>query len=547
MNIINTMQNGLLILVNLTFVYCITAQESFRIISETTGPNARRLVGAVSSSSTGTVSSDLAIMSSVYEAGTNNVWGELNRLNSREQLTGSWRIDGQQNCLELIKVVEFENKLYALAFSFNMGEQGKSDLLAICFDPGNGSVCWSKILEQKSQFIPGRAFLVVSGSDLFASYTISDTLNNTKNIICRFNQDNMIWKSQWSVNGHPAYPLGLTLNSNSHLFLAAMVKETSAFRNLILRVEEDGQLSKAASYRFFNATGAEYNNGLHFAGLEANKDLLHLCVQPSGTGISIDELGPVYITMIDEDLALKTWRNYFSTMLVTDFKISTGRFLLGGPQDILSGKDGYTLVAINNTNAIPEITSVFKDGFPINSRSADNNGSITGMGARGIALAATNTSDITKINVITQADNTLRGCNETFTFKVAKDPIQTAEFAGIEFTQTETMTPLVSVVTSMTPIKAGLEIICKATGIEEVSESKNIAILSQSHEQLVVRIPQSINSTLPLDLVDCSGRKILLKKSIQNERDVVIDISQLVPGYYVLQTGVGRGLPFVQF
>ena len=65
MNIINTMQNGLLILVNLTFVYCITAQESFRIISETTGPNARRLVGAVSSSSTGTVSSDLAIMSSV--------------------------------------------------------------------------------------------------------------------------------------------------------------------------------------------------------------------------------------------------------------------------------------------------------------------------------------------------------------------------------------------------------------------------------------------------------------------------------------------------
>ncbi|MFN8332236.1 MAG: hypothetical protein U0T81_13645 [Saprospiraceae bacterium] len=547
MNIINTMQKGLLILVNLTVVHCINAQESFRIIPETTGPNAQRIVGAVSSSGTGSVSSDLAIMTSVYEAGTNNVWGELNRLNSREQLTGSWRIDGSQNCLDLVKVVEFENKLYALAFSYNVGEQGKSDLVAICFDPGIGSVSWSRILEQKNQFIVGRTFLVVSGNDLFASYTISDTLNMSKNILCRFKQGNMIWKSQWSVNGHSSYPLGMTLNSNHHLFISAVVKESSTFRNLILRVEEDGQLSKASSYRFFDATGADYNNGLRFAGLEANKDLLHLCIQPSGSGLSIDELGPVYITMIDEDLALKTWRNYFSTMLVTDFKISTGRFLLGGPQDVLSGKDGYTLVAISNTNAIPEITAIYKDGFPITSRSMGNNGAITGMGARGIALAATNTSDLSKINVITQSDNTLRGCNETFTFKVAKDPIQTAEFSDIEFKQTATMTPLVSANISMTPIKAGLEVICKATGIEEVSRLENITIVSQSHEQLVVRIPQSINRTLHLDLVDCAGKNILLKKSIPNDREVVIDISQLVPGYYFLQAGVGKGLPFVQF
>lgn len=544
MNITNIKHECLLILIYLTFVFTLSAQESIKISPESSDQIVRRMVGAVSSISTGTVSSDLSIMTSAIESGTNQVWGEINRLNTREQLTGSWRIDGQQNCLDLFKVVAYDNKLYALAFSYNIGGQDSSDLVLMCIDPGNGSVIWSSILEHTKRFFESRTNLVVSGTDVFASYTILDSLYNSKNIICRLNQDHLIWKSQWSVKGLSAAPFGMTLNSNNHLYISAWVKDTSI--TLLMRVEEDGQFSKAVSYRFFDELGQEYKNGYNFSGLEANKDLLHLCVQPAGGQVP-GELGPVYITMIDEDLVLKTWRNYFSSMLVTDFKISTGRFLLGGPQDNVAGLSGYTLVAINNTNAIPEITSIFKDGFPMSIRSIFNNGSITGLGARGIALAVTNTSDLSKINVITQSDNVKRGCNETFAFKVAKDPIQSAEFTDIEYSKAEVMTPLSPVNIRITPIKASLEVICKATGIEEVAASNDIAIVSQSHEQLVVRLPQGINGKAPLQLFDCAGKKIMLKKAWQSETEVAIDISHLVPGYYVLEAGYGVGLPFIQF
>ncbi|NOT38383.1 MAG: hypothetical protein HOP11_13510 [Saprospiraceae bacterium] len=316
----------------------------------------------------------------------------------------------------------FNNVLYCLVADNSSNKDLSLYLVAI--DYAKAQVFWEKKIDQIDYAT--RFKIIGFRNSIYVGYQITDNGNEVTAIQNFDLKGSFNWSRNYiGIEGKEEYFNDLIVHLSGDIYLVTKQLDSvnaSASRIRIHKLNATGVPVKSSVFSFLNQTGGSINRfGDVF--LEANGNNLHVAVQEI---VGRDGFGKITITMIDTSLTLRTWRNYSGELILEDFNMSPGRFLLSGQRPVNDGKEGYAIAAINNLNAIPEVTHTFLEGF-YNSSIASHS-YIGTSGSRNLVLVAkAGKSSEQFISVARTYAGATGPCNPEFTFLVTKDGLQLNE------------------------------------------------------------------------------------------------------------------------
>ena len=271
--------------------------------------------------------------------------------------------------------------------------------------------------------------------------------------------------------------------------------------------------------------------------LKTNGVNIHLAVQAV---VGRSDTGPILITMIDDDLNLRTWRNYSAEMNLEDFNISNGNFILAGQRPVTNGLQGYASARINASNAIPEKNTVLSwDRFK-NFSIASSASSIFNASNRTMVLFAKPNNDIENIvSIATFHFQNYGFCEDSFRFNVTKDPV---EFFDDDKLNIQDIVPN-SNSTSVQIQTIQNEFIesCTPTIIQE-NIVENIELVYDYSTKEYILKSKNVIPKCSLQLITSDG-KIVNNNSITIDGNYRLSMAKYPPGIYILniaQSTLGR-------
>lgn len=522
----------------------IFSQGSYRIITDTSEGIQRQVNSVITGSSVTGINGEADIIVNTLHPKLNYQFIEIIRMNSREQLLTSFKLSAQDYLLTSMSASEVGSNLYILFSAQNVGMTDTSYLLLCSLDLRSKSLNWLKPIESGGFYSDGQLLFV--DNNLIIAYHQYDSKGVQENRIGKYTSTgDLILKKRIGNADDGIVLVNLAINSNGAYFLSLLGTDSPFIKGTyLIRLDQDLNIEKSVNVKFYSSgTGTLLNRGYWHLGLESLGSNIHLVAQPI---IGRDGLGFVSITLFDEDLVLKTWRNYAAQFRLEDFKIGTGRFLICGHRDILSGQDGLGFSAINNLNAIPEINSIFKKGFE--AFSVGTSSGIAALGARGIITVTSNFFD-NKSDVLTvasQSDNVINSCNESFVFNVTKDRIDVSNYDSISLFQINDSASYIDIAFRVDTIPALKQLICTPVGVIDIHPEKKCYIQAQDEDFLTIGLNGDFDNIENGYLVSSDGRmtKVPLFKSDSYSKR--IPISQLVTGIYFLKIGENSNLKFLK-
>ncbi len=520
------------------------AQLSYRIIADTSEGIQRQVNSVITGSGVTGINGEADIIVNTLHPKLNYQFIEIIRMNSREQLLTSFKLSAKDYLLTSMSSSEEEGNLYILFSAQKVGIPDSNYLLLCCLDLRSKRMNWLKPIESGDFYSDGQLLYV--DSTLILAYHQYDSKGVQENRIGKYTSTgDLILKKRIGNADDGIILANLTINSNGAYFLSLLGMDSPFIKGTyLIRLDHDLNIEKSVNVKFYSTgTGILLNRGYWHLGLESLGANVHLVAQPI---IGRDGLGFVSITLFDEDLVLKTWRNYAPQFRLEDFKIGPGRFLICGHRDILSGQDGLGFSAINNLNAIPEINSIYKKGFE--AFSVGTSSGIAALGSRGIIAVTSNfydnKSDV--LAVASQSDNVINSCNESFVFNVTKDRIDVSDYDSIHLYQINDSGSSIDITFRLDTIPAFKQLICTPVGVIDIHPEKKCFIQTQDENFLTIGLNGDYKEIESGYLVSSDGRmnKVPLFKSDSNSRR--IPISQLVPGIYFLRIDEYSNLKFLK-
>jgi hypothetical protein len=198
---------------------------------------------------------------------------------------------------------------------------------------------------------------------------------NKKIVLINFDGNNILWSAMYNANApiHSESPRSLALTPDGNLCIGGTIKRANDYvsRMLLAQFDLQGNPLGMKAVELMSADGfTNHQFGwTHVQSLGVN---IHLFSQAV---IGNSEPGTVLVTMFDNSLNLRTWRNYTAPIRVESANIEGTFFLFGGQAPIESGEEGFALMKVNSSNAIVEQFKNYKPQLkntqPISSSSSE--------------------------------------------------------------------------------------------------------------------------------------------------------------------------------
>ncbi len=506
----------------------VRSQSSFRInfnVKDLSGIEIKDLI--ISNSSTTTAGLNLVI-GNFYQKNDGKSKVFLLQLSQSGDVVKSNSLELLNNSISCLKGIVSNNILYIQVETLD-NLTAYSYLLAI--DLSNLKVNWYTLLNGGSAF--RNVKLLKVKDNLFVYYTF----NNNKGVL--YNQTQ---KLDLSGNIVETYSLHSFKNINEELvdaivlnngkFVVASIGTDSVaklkYRISLHLLNQEFEVEKSSEFKFFNASNVELNR---FGKIELglNGSNIHLASQEI-TGR--DGHGKITLSMIDTNLTLRTWRNYSGDIVMEDFNIIPGRFLVSGQRPVVNGKEGYAIASINNLNAIPELLSYYTDGF-VNSSLATHSFIGTTDSRSLMLVARPNQTSIPYIAFAIQKDSTSNSCHNSFSFNVTKDPLELNEvelliadsigFFGIRQLDSVLLTPLI----------VEKELLCRASSVLDAGYNEFAQYNTIGNQSLVLKLDVSSYKNM-IKVYNVEGIEMDLPSNRFSNYHIELNIEKLFAGIYYI-------------
>ncbi len=513
----------------------LNAQSSFKLWANQAELNLLKIVDIQSSAATVTANAESYITINASSTVTPQSKSFIFGIGSREELTKTIELSISSGQIEVHQSVVIGSDYYCLGTSSSVDGY---KLFIAKIDLKTSKLSNAYLLDNQINNITD-VYMANADRNFYIAYTIQQGGNNFHKLI-QVSETGAIAQGVQIVYEKPNMNelKGICLLSGNKPYLALRTYSNSSSINSQLQLvqfNEKLESQKTAKLNWQNQIGTNIDRFL-FVGLKSNGSNIHLTCQAL---IGRDGIGSTAVTMIDDTLGLRTWRNYAAGLRVEDFKIGQTRFLLTGQQFVPNGNEGYTMVGINNANAIPEITNIFKDGF-LNSSIATSS-AIGTFGRGGIIMAARpNKSSEPYIGVAITQTATGRNCLETFTFDVTKDNMKLESIANYK------IIPLVFAPNpellnlNVSSINGYKETICGANAVVDLDDEKdllNVQVIGNN--EIIINSNENQQIKNSIQLFDINSKEIQLNIITKNNQ-VMIKMDNICSGIYFLKIGLGK-------
>lgn len=515
----------LIILVFFGYVFEVFSQNTFSIKPKDLKSNVLTLVDVINSSSIGSVPNSNFILFNGFEASPELYRNYLFSLNSSGQAEKLFEVKNKSQKF-IFRCGIWANNLIYIVGQHRISSDAYG-LYLIALNSFKKEFQFEKLIGIEKGF--SAVQITNFGNSLNVSYQIDDFPKNNRIMIRNYTFDgNLNWGSQYfnSLTDRE-YLEQLIVCPRNNLFFATRLSDSTSGLLSNIRMHKINARGVPVESRKFTIT----NNGTEVKRfgkifLKTNNTNLHLATQEI---IGRDGHGKITITMIDSNLNLRTWRNYSGEMVLEDFRLSPGRFLLSGQRPINNGKEGYAIASINSANAIPEVLSIYSDGFYNSSLASDSR--IGTTDTRTILLIAKpNKSDEKGFSVAVQRDSSASLCNQSYIFEVTKDNItlDLDEVIGFDSLMKEDFTDDLNF--SIEEIEFDMAQICSITNINVIPNHKP-KIQIYSDEILVFAKNEKIS------IYSIEG-KCIQAQYLKISADLIcIKTNELPRGIYFMQIG----------
>lgn len=446
----------------------------------------------------------------------------LSELDQRLTTVRSHRLFGQRTVLQARDAVSAGPDYYVL------GSLQSDGNFISRISTGSADVLWTKAIAISK---PG---FRVEASDLLwqdGSLLILSNMKSDSGIISGFvlskmtERGELLWSKSFEGSASSSYRYSASsmavYTDGSILVTGIRTNKTSDTDRsvFLMKLSESGQSEIQKILTFSNAFSKRLNPGKPF--LDVNGVNIHLAMQALDQGIHPDILT---ITMIDDELAVRTWRNYSPRFSMEEFRIGSNKFLMSGQILGDSSDRGYALVGINNANAIPEILDFNRSGI-LNQNAKGSSSVAYHRSWQRYVMAGLKQDDAgSGIFIEVRPERKESNCVDTFSFTVTKDPIQSEE--TLDLTEGMAILETSDLNLFLEPVQQQLEPRCNLTAVED-----------QDGDDFVY--PTVAGKTLWIRSADPSGHQYFVAgmdgslDEITADRDR-IDIGHLSPGVHVL-------------
>ncbi|MEP7195879.1 MAG: T9SS type A sorting domain-containing protein [Saprospiraceae bacterium] len=466
-------------------------------------------------------------------------------LDSKQNIINPLEISHTDFNIQIFNTLTVGRNYYLLGSASSKSGLGATHLFLSLVSLDSSKIQWTYSIEDQSDSIK-RADFVFSNGSFFVVFNKSILPDSNEVRILKISEDGqLIWENKLvGKSGRIYFFENMCSHSNASLYIALKSKANSNSEEseiVVINVDEDGTLLKAAEFEVHDVLGGLVTrHGKVF--IKPNGINIHIVNQSFDSRM---RLGSFFVSLVDEGLNLKTWRNYSQEMRVEDFQISPGRFLLSGQRPIENGKEGYAMVAINSANAIPELLSSYQSGFL---NSTINSNSVVGSnGARTyILVAKSNKSREPYISLALQSDTIKRNCNESFAFAVTKDQMTLTESKDYLIESVRMDIKLEELFFKLEHIVLDKESLCVPNAVTDNEKGSKNVDYKRINNLLVLKFDQVNLDNNIIQIFSLEGKKISCAMEYNSNSELVLDIEKLNSGIYFLKVGQKQVIRFIK-
>lgn len=459
--------------------------------------------------------------------------GLLLKLNERTECAFAIKMTSADASLLLKDQIQVGADLIILANYFSKTTQ-KTGVLLARINVENKSIVWSHL------YGAGHPLDSYSAADLNYSRGFIYVLTNRSTLVGPTSRERMsVWKV--SENGQFAFSLtiandnagvndvgsSIVITPDNNILVSGLstALNSSVSKIILCKLSLVGNLLISKDLVFKDINGRIQRPDFPF--LDINAGNIHLACQAI---LGRSDQGVVLITMLDNDLNLRTWRDYSPKIRMEDFRIGGGKFLLSGQEPVTNGGNAYGFVGINNLNAIPEIVDYYRSGFE--SVSIATSSSIVYHNAWQQFLMASrpNKSAESFVNVVERKNDLNGKCSEQFAFTVTKDEVTVNEVTGMF--NDSLLLGEESFNFELEEVSMSRENICLETGLQEKNKSEFSIYPNPANQFLTVELDPEIWSVSFLQITDMLGKVVLTNNFLTESKR--IDLSGLKGGMYLI-------------
>ncbi len=183
---------------------------------------------------------------------------------------------------------------------------------------------------------------------------------NSKIVLIKFDGNNILWANIYNsiapINSEA--PSSINMAPNGNLILSGTIRKANDTepRMMLAQFDTDGNPVKMKTVELL-FPDVKHNNRFGWTYVKSKGINIHLFSQAE---IGASEPGTVLMTMFDNDLNLRTWRNFTAPIRVESVNTDGNFFLFGGQAPFEYGYEGYALMKVNSSNAIVEQFKYYK-------------------------------------------------------------------------------------------------------------------------------------------------------------------------------------------
>jgi hypothetical protein len=325
---------------------------------------------------------------------------------------------------------------------------------------------------------------------------------NSKIILIKFDGADILWSKIYNsvapINSE--VPSSINLAPNGNLIVSGTIKRSGDVdpKMMLAQFDTDGNpvLMKSVDLLF---PDLKHSNRFGWTYVKSKGTNIHLFSQAI---LGLSEPGTVLVTMFDNDLNLRTWRNYTAPIRVESANIDGNFFLFGGQAPIESGYEGYALMKVNSANAIVEQFKNYKRELK-NSSIATSSASTYDRATDAIWTIVKPNGSIGNYLVLLENPSALdHRCAENFTSTVAKDTMRLAEIpVNVKSLQFQ----LSDIDGNVRESELEIEEVCNTTGTSGLSDNRIEIFPNPSNGSYSVNSDKTIKS---LRIINSYGQQL---------------------------------------
>jgi hypothetical protein len=370
----------------------------------------------------------------------------------------------------------------------------------------------------------------------FTYYILAETVVNyfnefnSKIVLFKTDGRSVLWSAIYNSIApiHSEIPQSISLTPNLNICIGGLIARSTdrTPRMMLAQVDLDGNPIMLKTVELKSADQrTNHKFSWTFVGYKGTN--IHLFSQ------AIDEQsepGTVLVTMFDNDLNLRTWRNYNADIRVESANLDGSFFMFSGQAPVEKKSNGFMMMKVNASNAIVEQFKFFDTEItydsPISSsaiayeRARDNTWTI-------VKPNQTGSNHLVLINATSNLDHR---CAQDFSTNVAMDPMTLTE---MPFAAKSNPLQMSNLDGHVREVSLSVSEVCYVTKDQNISRNQIALLPNPSNGQFIIKSDKIIES---YQLVSAQGLVIEIGQVLNNQVNIRSDISA---GMYFIKLHFG--------